>query len=205
MARQAGPQFLTGTIGGVTFYKLLGRYYARKKSSLDRERIKRDKAFERFRRCASVFGRASALASVLYWSLPLEQRGHGVQGRLTGEFYQLLLSEVGVDRAVEVMVERYLGEKEGSRAEPQGTQRKGCTPSRQGAKGRQEEGKARKVGVGTVVGRKGVKSRPKVFRVLKRCRHKGRKKENRQAGVQLIKPAEGGRSGQGLSLPQVYG
>jgi hypothetical protein len=197
---------VTGTIGDLTFYKLFEKYYVRTKSSLDRERIKRDKAFERFRRCASVFGRASALASVLYWSLPLEQRGHGVQGRLTGEFYQLLLSEVGVDRAVEVMVERYLGrrEKEGerekekmqgkSRAEPQGTQRKGCTPSRQGAKGRQEEGNARKAGVGTVVGRKGVMGRVKVFRVLERCRHEGRKKENRQAGVQLIRPAEVARS-----------
>jgi hypothetical protein len=35
-------------------------------------------------------------------------RGHGVQGRLTGEIYQMLLAEVGVDEAVERVVERWL-------------------------------------------------------------------------------------------------
>ena len=90
MARQAGPLYFTGTIDAVTFYKMDGHYYARKKSSLDRKRFRTDPRFARSRKSAKTFGQASQLASTIYWQLPKEQRGKGVIGRLTAAVSQRL-------------------------------------------------------------------------------------------------------------------
>ena len=66
MARQTGILPLTGTIGGITFYRMQGAYYARSKSSLDKKRIYRDKAFTRTLQNARWFGRAVTLAREVY-------------------------------------------------------------------------------------------------------------------------------------------
>ena len=90
MARQAGPIYLTGTIDDITFYKMEGEYFARKKSSLDRKQFRTDPRFVRSRKSAAKFGEASKLASNIYWKLPKEQRGKGVVNRLTGRVGDLL-------------------------------------------------------------------------------------------------------------------
>jgi len=90
MARQAGPIYLIGTIDDITFYKMEGEYYARKKSSLDRRQFRTDPRFARSRKAAHTFGEASQLASAIYWQLPKAQRGKGVVNRLTGQVGQLL-------------------------------------------------------------------------------------------------------------------
>ena len=90
MARQAGPIFFTGTIDDITFYKMEGQYFARKKSSLDRKQFRTDPRFKHSRQSAARFGEASKLASHIYWLLPKEQRGKGVVNRLTGQVGRLL-------------------------------------------------------------------------------------------------------------------
>lgn len=66
MARQTGILPLTGTIGGITFYRMQGAYYARSKSSLDKKRIYRDKAFTRTLQNARWFGKAVEIAREVY-------------------------------------------------------------------------------------------------------------------------------------------
>ena len=90
MARQAGPLYLTGTIDDITFYKMEGEYFARKKSSLDRRQFRTDPRFARSRQAAHTFGEASQLASAIYGQLPKEARGKGVVNRLTGQVGKLL-------------------------------------------------------------------------------------------------------------------
>ncbi len=90
MARQAGPIFFTGTLDDITFYKMEGLYYARKKSSLDKKRFRTDPRFKRSRASADRFGEASRLASEVYQLLPKEARGKGVIGKLTAQVGQLL-------------------------------------------------------------------------------------------------------------------
>ena len=90
MAKQAGPLYFTGSIDDITFYKMDGQYYARKKSSLDRKRFRTDPRFKRSRASAQKFGEASKLASEIYWLLPKDQRGKGVIGKLTSQVGKLL-------------------------------------------------------------------------------------------------------------------
>jgi hypothetical protein len=66
MARQAGDIMMTGTIDGLCFYKMCGRYYVRMKSSLSGKRFWRDQVFEGSRKSCSRFGRANQIASAVF-------------------------------------------------------------------------------------------------------------------------------------------
>jgi hypothetical protein len=74
MARQAGKFKITGTIDDVTYYKMDGQYYARKKSSLKGKRVKKDPRFKRTMQSAHRLGRGSQLASRLYRSLSRQEQ-----------------------------------------------------------------------------------------------------------------------------------
>ncbi|MBL7703893.1 MAG: hypothetical protein JNM14_16705 [Ferruginibacter sp.] len=84
MAKQTGPFYITGTLGGITFYKRKGSWVARKKTSLNKKRVKTDPAFEGSRRASACFGAAAKLAKKIYWQLPANKRGRGVIGKITG-------------------------------------------------------------------------------------------------------------------------
>ncbi|MEP7238247.1 MAG: hypothetical protein ABI685_10295 [Ferruginibacter sp.] len=77
MAKQAGPIFISGTLGGITFYKRKGVWVARKKTSLNKKRVSTDPAFEASRRASAGFGHAATLAKKIYWQLPVQKRGRG--------------------------------------------------------------------------------------------------------------------------------
>lgn len=85
MAKQVGIVKITGTIDDITFYEMGGEYYARMKSSLTGKRFWKDKAFEGSRRSAKALGVASKLASLLYRTLPKEEKGRPVFQKLTGK------------------------------------------------------------------------------------------------------------------------
>lgn len=70
MARQTGEYKITGTYDDVTYYYMEGNYYARKKSRLKGERVKRAKEFKRTMESARRLATGSQLASKLYRSLP---------------------------------------------------------------------------------------------------------------------------------------
>lgn len=90
MPYQQGPILLNGTISNVTFYKRDGKWIARKKTSLSKERVITDPAFRLSRKAAKNFGQASILAKEVYWQLPGHKRAQGVFGKLTGAANDLM-------------------------------------------------------------------------------------------------------------------
>jgi hypothetical protein len=85
MAAQIGSLRLKGTIAGICFYRMYGRYYARKKSSLTGKRVKRDPAFARTMYYAGLLGKASMIASERYKRVvPKEERSRKKYHELVG-------------------------------------------------------------------------------------------------------------------------
>src|SRR6185369_5309850 len=69
MARQRGLQKYSGSMDDVTYYKLNGKYYARKKSSLSKEDVMTKKAFAKSRKASAQFGKASTANKLIRTSL----------------------------------------------------------------------------------------------------------------------------------------
>jgi hypothetical protein len=90
MAKQCGTIRITGTIGGICFYKMHGEYLARAKSSLSGKRVKTDPAFKTTMEYAGLLGRSSRLAAKLKTGLTLQQRKTIHHGKLTGRVQRLL-------------------------------------------------------------------------------------------------------------------
>ncbi|KAA2244436.1 hypothetical protein F0L74_00160 [Chitinophaga agrisoli] len=90
MAKQAGPVFITGTHNGISFYKMDGEYYARRKSSLSGKRVKKDPAFTLTMVYAGILGQASAIAAAVYRTLPPERKQHRLYRAMTGTANRLL-------------------------------------------------------------------------------------------------------------------
>jgi hypothetical protein len=93
MAKQCGPLFFECTWDDLTFYKMEGNYYVRKKSSLTREKVLTHKAFEKTRFYASLLVTASKIASSIYSDLPIDWRQFWMFRSFTGE--GLLMLEGG--------------------------------------------------------------------------------------------------------------
>jgi hypothetical protein len=101
MGRQLNSQF-EGTIGGITFYKMMGEFFARAKSSIDGKRIKTDSAYKAFRQNSKLHGKASKLASQIYHTWPAEERVHPRFGLLTANVKQLLQSGLPPARIIQL-------------------------------------------------------------------------------------------------------
>jgi hypothetical protein len=89
MAKQSGPIKITGTVHGITFYKLEGEYLARQKSSLTASRVKKDPAFANMRKESKLMALASPLASKVYRQLEARRKRRHYQ-LLTGRAQVLL-------------------------------------------------------------------------------------------------------------------
>jgi hypothetical protein len=88
MAKQSGPIKVTGTVQGLTFYKLEGNYYVRQKSSLTRKRVKTDPAFANTRKENDLMALASSTASRVYQQLKPNSKVHQYR-KLTAEAKRL--------------------------------------------------------------------------------------------------------------------
>jgi hypothetical protein len=64
MAKQTGILQVSGNLGNINFYQAAGGSYARRKTSLDRERVLTDPQFERTRENFTEFGMASRAAGL---------------------------------------------------------------------------------------------------------------------------------------------
>ncbi|WP_298734480.1 hypothetical protein [uncultured Chitinophaga sp.] len=97
MSKQRRPVYITGTVNGICYYKMNGRYYARRKSSLSRKRVKRDPAFRLTRKYAGLLGQASRIAVGVYRLLPRHQKKIALYRAMTGKAMALL--KQGADEA----------------------------------------------------------------------------------------------------------
>ncbi len=71
-----------------------GQYYARQKSSLTGKRVKKDPAFARTRQNASLFGRASSLASQIKRGFPKEEQCRELYRALHRKVLDMLKEEI---------------------------------------------------------------------------------------------------------------
>ena len=97
MATQIGLLQIKGTIHGICFYKMDGKYYARTKSSLSGERVKSDPVFAETMRHAERMGIASKIASAIYrQTVPEHERSREKYRELVGIVMKGLLFDTGV-------------------------------------------------------------------------------------------------------------
>ena len=111
MARQIGEIILVGTIGGLTFYQMEGKGYARLKSSLTGKKVKRDPKFKRTMQSAHRLGKGSQLASKVYRSLPRAGQMYALYKELKS-IAVLGLKEGKSEGEVMELLQRHLVKKE---------------------------------------------------------------------------------------------
>ena len=101
MAKQiAGLCRLEGTFDQLTFYKMEGQYYVRKKSSLTSKRVKTSDEFRWTMIYARLLARASKIGSAIYKALPPRWRQHWMYRAFTGEALKLLNKKRYTDQEV---------------------------------------------------------------------------------------------------------
>jgi hypothetical protein len=96
MAKQKGPLKLSGTVGGVTFRQTEFGEVASKKSSLNKERVDTDPAFERSRVSSRAFKLGGIYAGVLrraFLRLLKDHSDSRVASRLTGKFMAMVMKD----------------------------------------------------------------------------------------------------------------
>jgi hypothetical protein len=108
MARMVKGIFFSGSMSNITFYEMDGIRYARKKSSLTRKRVLKDKKFEKTRQYASNFALASATASPVYRALPFTAQGRLLFRILTGEAASLLYEGKDQQKVHDILWKRYI-------------------------------------------------------------------------------------------------
>jgi hypothetical protein len=106
MAKQTGEFKITGTYDDVTYYKMDGEYYARKKSSLTGKKVKRDPRFRRTMQSAHRLARGSQLASKVYRSLPKEKQVYGLFRELKSMAIRTLKDGKGEEEVLKLLQQR---------------------------------------------------------------------------------------------------
>jgi hypothetical protein len=108
MARVSKEITFTGTIGDVCFYRWGDRIFARKKSSLTKERVLKDKKFAGLRKHAGDMGRASKLASEIYRQLPADIKGRWIFRTIAGQAASLLYKGKTHEQVKEALLRKYV-------------------------------------------------------------------------------------------------
>ena len=90
MGRQIHPVKLRGTVDNLTFYKMDGIYYIRKKSSLSRHKVLTAPCFEKTRMHAAQLKLASKIGSKMYRPLNKEQKCIDLYRAIVGRAKTLL-------------------------------------------------------------------------------------------------------------------
>ena len=109
MSKQCGPVYITGTVKGICYYRMNGKYYARRKSTLSRKRVKRDRVFALTRKYAELLGQASSIAARVYRLLPKAQKKLSLYRAMTGQAMGMLkrgMSEEKVKERLEQEVRK---------------------------------------------------------------------------------------------------
>jgi hypothetical protein len=107
MAKQVGPLLFTGTINGLIFYELNGKYYSRSKGSYkSAKHMRRNPKYKRTMENADRFGMASKLVREVYYQyLPKAMRKQGVYGKLTGKVRDWLQEGKSREEAQALLIE----------------------------------------------------------------------------------------------------
>jgi len=110
MAKYNAPFVIERTIRQLTFYRMDGKKYVRKKSSLTRRKVLYSPRFERTRHYAGLMGRASKIGSQVYRALPEYWRQFWMYQSFTGEALTLLRKGKNEQEIVQLLYEVYVKE-----------------------------------------------------------------------------------------------
>jgi hypothetical protein len=108
MGKMAKGIHFTGTIGNISYYEIDGQTYVRIKSSLTRERVLKDKKFEKTRKYAGDLGRASRIGSAVYRALPADIKGRWIFRAITGEAASLLYEGKSEQEVRNILWKKYI-------------------------------------------------------------------------------------------------
>ena len=108
MARLAKGETLTGTFDDLVFYKWEDRIFVRKKSSLTKERVLKDKAFAGLRKHAGDMGRASKIASEIYKLLPSDIKGRWIFRAIAGHAASLIYKGKDEQQVRDILHRKYV-------------------------------------------------------------------------------------------------
>ena len=99
---------LTGTGGGLCTYISKGRCIVRSASSLTGARVRKEPAFEGFRRSGNRMKEASPTAAALYQQIPKEKRQFSLYRLLTGEVLNLIKQGIAREMIIAQLQELYI-------------------------------------------------------------------------------------------------
>src|SRR5881275_3032230 len=108
MGLQNGIIKITGTIDNLTFYKMDGIYYVRKKSSLSRKKVLTAPCFERTRMHATQFKLAVNIASRLYRPIKKEDKNIHLFRKMIGRAKTLLHKGNQINEIMLIITEELL-------------------------------------------------------------------------------------------------
>ena len=108
MGLQDGIIKITGTIDNLTFYKMNGIYYVRKKSSLSRKKVLTAPSFERTRMHAGEFKIASKIASRLYRPIKKEDKSIHLFRKMVGRAKTLLHKGNQIDQIILIITDELI-------------------------------------------------------------------------------------------------
>src|SRR3954463_11027770 len=108
MAKYNAPFVIERTIRQLTFYRMDGKKYVRKKSSLTRRKVLYSPQFERTRHYAGLMGKASRIGSLVYNALPAYWRQGWMYRSFTGEAYTMLKQRKPEAEIQQVLLQRYV-------------------------------------------------------------------------------------------------
>jgi hypothetical protein len=97
MCKNRGIPFI-GTRGGLTGYWRANMNVVRAASNLTGERVKKDPAFQGFRKSGNRMKEASPIAASLYNQIPLGKKEYKLYRILTGEALKMI--KLGLDKAI---------------------------------------------------------------------------------------------------------
>jgi hypothetical protein len=108
MARVNGNINFSGTIGDICFYMWEGQLFARKKSSLTKDRVLKDIEFAGLRKHAGDMGRASKIASEIYRQLPADIKGRWIFRAIAGHAASLLYKGKSEEQVKNALYRKYI-------------------------------------------------------------------------------------------------
>jgi hypothetical protein len=108
MGKQVGPDYITGTVGDRTYYKLNGQYLVRAKSTLSRRRVKRSPAFRRTMEYAGWLAQASKVASEVYRMIVRERRRVETYRAMTGMAMGFIKEGMDKEMVKSQLIQKYV-------------------------------------------------------------------------------------------------
>jgi hypothetical protein len=107
MPKQAGHTNIIGTIDGITYYQMKGKYYSRRKSSLTKKKVKTDRAFARSRESSKRFALGQGIASAIYKKLLPKGGKQDVFVKMRSEAILLVKDEVDEKEIVKRLTKKF--------------------------------------------------------------------------------------------------